>query len=147
MAVSSRLSAFLRLAAAPMAYIGFGLLVRARATLCRRSNCLDGAIAAAATTALAAAFALSPIIDATEGDPASVATNLAYPIGDLLLLAIVVCVFALSSWRPGRSWLLLGTGLALGAVADTIYVYQNAAGTYVVGTILDTLWPAQAAMP
>src|SRR5205823_5349238 len=56
------------------------------------------------------------------------------------------CVFALSSWRPGRSWLLLGTGLALGAVADTIYVYQNAAGTYVVGTILDTLWPAQAVM-
>ena len=130
----------------PMAYIGFVLLVRARATHFLRSNWLDGAIAAAATTALAAGFALSPIIDATEGDPASVATNLAYPIGDLLLLAIVVCVFALSRWRPGRSWLLLGTGLAVGAVADTIYLYQNAAGTYVVGTILDTLWPAQAVL-
>ena len=44
--------------------------------------------------------------------------NLAYPVGDLLLLGLVVTVFGLNGWRPDPVWLLIGGGLALTAVAD-----------------------------
>jgi diguanylate cyclase (GGDEF)-like protein len=37
---------------------------------------------------------------------------------------------------------MIGAGLATAAVADSIYAYQSAQGTYVVGTALDALWPA-----
>ena len=59
--------------------------------------------------------------------------NLAYPFGDLLLLVFVAVGFALSGWRPGRQWLLLGAAIAVTAIADMVYVYQVAKGTYVEG--------------
>src|SRR5437660_346840 len=71
-----------------------------------------------------------------------VATDLAYPVGDIVMLALVASVFALTAWRPGRAWTLIALGLALAGGADSIYVYQNAAGSYDIGGLLDTLWPA-----
>src|SRR5919202_1634869 len=63
-------------------------------------------------------------------------------MGDMLMLALVASVFALTAWRPGRAWSMIALGLCLAGVADSIYVYQSAAGTYEVGTALDALWPA-----
>ena len=57
-------------------------------------------------------------------------TGLAYPVGDLLLLGMIIAIFGLSSWRPGRAWLVLGLGLALNAVGDAIYLVQTADGTW-----------------
>jgi diguanylate cyclase (GGDEF)-like protein len=71
-----------------------------------------------------------------------VATNLAYPLADLLLLAFVIGVFALAGWRPGRTWTLIGLGFATLAIADSIYLFGEAEGTYTAGTVLDALWPA-----
>jgi len=45
-------------------------------------------------------------------------------------------------WRPGRRWLLLGLGVLATALADSIYLFQSAADTYVEGSWLDILWPA-----
>ena len=39
--------------------------------------------------------------------------NLAYPVGDMLLMGLVVAVFGLNGWRLDPVWLLLGGGLAL----------------------------------
>jgi two-component system cell cycle response regulator len=129
----------------PAMYLGLVLLVRERAERFSASNWLDGAIAALTSAAVIAAIAFEFIVrSATHGDAAAVATNLAYPVGDLILLAIVGCVFGLAGWRPGRGWLLLGLGLGCSAVADTAYVYANANGTYVVGGILDSMWLAAA---
>ncbi len=69
------------------------------------------------------------------------AVNLAYPLGDVVLIAFVVGVFALTRWRPGLGWLPIASALGLTALADSIYLYQSAVGTYVAGTILDALWP------
>ena len=71
-----------------------------------------------------------------------IVTNLAYPLGDILLLSAVVGVFALTGWRPGRTWALIGAGLAATAIADSMFLFQTATGTYSEGTILDALWPA-----
>ena len=46
-----------------------------------------------AVAAFAAALAFQPIVDATVGDPVTVAVNLAYPVGDLVLLSLVVASF------------------------------------------------------
>ena len=103
----------------PMSYVALAMLVRARMPGFRRSLWLDGAIAALAVSALAAALAFERIMELSiYGDAWSVATNLAYPVGDLVLLGMVVAVFGLSGWRPGTAWKLIGAGLAAMAVAD-----------------------------
>ena len=129
----------------PACYVGLALLVKARMPSFRRSLWLDGAIAALAVAALAAALAFDKIIEAsTSGDALLVATSLAYPIGDLVLLGLVVGVFGLSGWKPAPAWKLIGAGLCAMAVADGLYLLQAVEGTYVEGGLLDTLWPACA---
>ncbi len=63
---------------------------------------LDGLTASLAAAALGAAVLVELVLRTTEGSPSTVATNLAYPLGDLLLLSAVFGVFSLTRWRPGR---------------------------------------------
>jgi len=126
----------------PLAYAALGMLLRERIGSFPVARWLDGAIVGSAVAALAAALVLSPIVDASsEGSTLAVATNLAYPIADVALLTLVVTAAAFTSWRPGRSWTILGAGLLLLAASDVIYLLQSAEGTYVEGTILDVGWP------
>lgn len=126
----------------PLAYVALIVLLRARIGTFPVARWLDGAIVGSAVAALAAAFALGPILDASsEGQTLAVATNLAYPIADLTLLTMVATAASFTGWRPGRSWAVLGAGLLLLAVSDGGYLLQSAKGTYVEGTILDVGWP------
>jgi diguanylate cyclase (GGDEF)-like protein len=102
---------------------------------------MDGLIAMLAVSAIGTAFVIPSIVD-TSGETAVVATNLSYPLGDLLLIALVIGGFALTSWRPGRAWTLIGGGLILFAIADSFYLYKVAQDTFVEGTWLDAIWPA-----
>jgi diguanylate cyclase (GGDEF)-like protein len=126
----------------PASYVALVLLLRSRVEEFRASLWLDGLITALAVAAVGAAVVLQPVLETSEGTLAAVATDLAYPVGDLLLLAFVIAVFALTGWRPGRAWAFIGVGLAATAVADGLYLYQAAHGEYVEGTALDALWPA-----
>ena len=134
----------LYLAFYPASYCALLLLARSRTDSFRSSLWLDGGIAALTVAALIATLAFQPIVDATGGTTAQIAVNLAYPVGDLLLLTLVVTVFGLNAWRPDPVWLLIGGGLALTAVADGLYLVQNATGEYVPGGLLDLAWPASA---
>jgi len=127
-------------------YVTLLLLIRSRLAALRPSLWLDGAIAALAVAALVAALGFQPILEETSGDGAAVATNLAYPIADLVLLGLVVVACGLSGWRPDRGWQLIGAGFAVSALADGIYLVQEARGVYSEGTLLDALWPAAALM-
>jgi two-component system, cell cycle response regulator len=128
----------------PASYTSLLLLARSRTDSFRSSLWLDGAIAALTVAAVIATLVFQPIVDATSGGPAEIAVNLAYPVGDLLLLGLVVAVFGLNGWRPDPVWLLLGGGLALTAGADGLYLVQSATDQYVQGTLLDLAWPASA---
>ena len=128
----------------PCAYVTLVLLIRARVAHLTASHGSTARSAALAVAAVAAAVALGPIVEGTEGDVATVATTLAYPLGDLVLLSLVIGVFGVCGWRPGGAWLLIGLGLVTMAVADGIYLFQSAEGTYVEGTLLDAGWPAAA---
>ena len=50
--------------------------------------------------------------ETTGGSASVVATSLAYPLADVLLLAVVVAVLSLIRWRPDRAWLAIGAGLS-----------------------------------
>ncbi len=99
-------------------------------------------MAAIASAALGAAVLFEVVLRSTDGSTGVIVVNLAYPLGDILLLAAVIGVFALTGWRPGRTWMLIGAGLAATALADAIFLFQTATGSYSEGTILDALWPA-----
>jgi diguanylate cyclase (GGDEF)-like protein len=102
---------------------------------------IDGLLAALATAAVTLALVFGAIAHRTHGSYAQAIVNLAYPIGDLVLVGFVLAAFATQAWRPGRAWALLGLGAALTAIADTIYLYQDAHGTFVNGGIVDVIWP------
>ena len=99
----------------PIAYAGLIVLVRRRLDSFSTARWLDGIIVGAAVAALVAALALGPIVDAStrSGDMLAVATNLAYPIGDLALLALIATAAALDGWRLGTRWLVLAAGLVV----------------------------------
>jgi two-component system, cell cycle response regulator len=124
----------------PPAYVSLVLLLRARSADIPRSLWLDGLIGALTVSALGAALVFQAVLDSTEGSPLAVATNLAYPLGDLLLLGLVVGFLGLTGWRVERMWVVIGAGLAVFAVADSVYLYQAASGSYVEGTLLDAGW-------
>ena len=126
----------------PLLYVGIVLLLRSRARTIARALWLDGATAALAAGAFGAAVIFEVVADVTEGSTSAVVTNLSYPLGDVLLLSAVFGVFALTGWRPGLRWTLLGLGVLSTALADVVYLFQSAEGTYVEGTWIDIFWPA-----
>jgi diguanylate cyclase (GGDEF)-like protein len=130
----------------PACYIGIGLLLRARLSRFSASLWLDGLMAGLAAAALGASLLLHVVVASTQGSPLVVATNLAYPLGDLVLLAMLVFVFAVTGWRPGRAWTLLAAGLLLLTVGDGLFLYQTATNSYVEGTYVDLCWPTSLAL-
>jgi two-component system cell cycle response regulator len=125
----------------PAAYIALVLLLRSRAGRISSNLWLDGLICALAVAALGAALVLG-VVAQTSGPLATVATGLAYPLGDLALLGFVIGVITVVGFRAGRTWLLLAVGFAVFVIADTIYLRQTAMGIYTEDTILDAAWPA-----
>jgi diguanylate cyclase (GGDEF)-like protein len=123
------------------AFPGIGLLVRETVPHTSKTIWIDGLIAALGVAALESTLVIAPIINASTGvSNATLATNIAYPIGDMVLVTMVVAVFAVRGWRPGRLWWTLGAGLVLFAAADSVFVLQVTTNTYVTGTPLDSLY-------
>ena len=85
-----------------MSYAALALLLRRRMQDFRGNLFLDGVIASLAVAALGAAVVFDAVLKSTGGSTLVVATNLAYPLADALLLALVVATFALTGWRVRR---------------------------------------------
>jgi len=103
---------------------------------------IDVALGGLASAAFAAALLVAPIVASTGGSVAAVMTNLAYPLMDVLIVALLIGVFVLSNGRPGPLWILIAIVWVAQVVFDTIYLYTAAAGDYSFGTMLDAGWPA-----
>jgi diguanylate cyclase (GGDEF)-like protein len=125
----------------PFLFVGIALLLRRRVSTFSASLWLDGLVAAAAAGALGSSVLVEVVVNSTQGTRLVVLTNLAYPIGDVLLLALIVFVFSVTRWQPGRAWALIAAGLLLNGIGDGVYLYQVAVGTYAEGTYLDLVWP------
>jgi diguanylate cyclase (GGDEF)-like protein len=132
----------------PFAYAGVIVLARRRLDAFSAARWLDGIIVGAAVAALATALALGPIVDASSksGDTLAVATNLAYPIGDVVLLSLIATAWALDGFRLGTRWTIFVAGLVVLAISDGTFLLQSAEGTYVEGGLLDLAWPLGAVL-
>jgi two-component system, cell cycle response regulator len=124
----------------PLVFAGLCLLLSARVEGTPRTLWVDGITAAMAAGALSAAIVLQTVLSTVGGDVLGVATNLAYPIGDLILLSVVIASFALRGWRLDRTWLLLGVAIVLFWVADSYYLVTVANETYQYPSLLDGGW-------
>jgi len=130
----------------PCCYIGILGLARVRERRVPARMWLDGVIAGLGVAAIGAAIVVRPVLASVSGGTAAVITEMAYPICDLLLAALVVGVLALRGWRLNRMWAMLGGGFLALAVADCMYALQVAGGasaptsmtnfTYDVGVLL-----------
>jgi diguanylate cyclase (GGDEF)-like protein len=105
----------------PIAYAAIVLMLRKEIKRLLPATWLDGAIAGLGAAAVCAAFAFHAVLIAVAGAHLSkfgVGVLLVYPIGDVVLLALVVGGTAV---LPGRRlpWLLFATACAINAVGDT----------------------------
>ena len=124
----------------PLLFVGIVLLLKHRARSVTAMLWLDGLTASLAAAAIGAAVLVEFVLGTTSGSMSAVVTNVAYPLGDVLLLAAVFGVFSLSGWRLDRLWLTLGLAMLATAIADAVYLFQ--VNTYQAGEPVDILWPA-----
>jgi two-component system cell cycle response regulator len=126
----------------PLVFAGLCLLVRARVSGAPRTLWIDGLSAALAAGALSAAIVVQVVLGTLGGGTLQVATNLAYPLGDLILLGVVAAALALRGWRVDRTWALLGAGIVLFWIADSHYLVTLANDTYTNPNMFDSGWNA-----
>ena len=127
------------LAALPCFYVGIVLLIKRRIGHFTIASWLDGAIGGLAAASIGTAVLAPALVGLTKGDPAAVLTNLAYPLGDILLIGFIVGALVVSGARSAREFLAIGAGLIVWTLADGIYLYQEATSGYAEGW-LDELW-------
>jgi PAS domain S-box-containing protein len=117
------------------------LVVRIRAAASvRGAVILDILIAIGALGSVSAAFVLQAVIGGMSGPVSWYVTSLAYPVGDLLLAALVLQLAAASAWRLGRGTAVMAACFVVWAATDTVYAVQSVHGTYVAGGVLDLGW-------
>jgi diguanylate cyclase (GGDEF)-like protein len=128
------------LALYPASYVGLVWLARSGHRRVPAGVWLDGIVAGLGIGAVGAAIVFRPVLDAAAGEGLAVATSLAYPVGDLLLAALVMGVFAVRGWRPGLKWALLGAGFLVLCAGDSIYLLKVASGATDSSTVANLFY-------
>ncbi len=121
----------------PLALTAFAMLAFGRIRLVRMGSILDGLMGALGVATLSAAVILEAVLNTLGGEPLAVATNLAYPVLDSLLLAFVVGHLSLCEWKLTQRWTVLSIGLAVFVVADNVYSYAVAEGNLTLGPFVN----------
>jgi diguanylate cyclase len=132
----------------PFCYAAIVLLIRAEVRLGRLRTLLDGAVAGlgiAAASSLLVFDVLWTPATASGGELAHL-VELAYPTGDALLIATLLCLWTVSG-RAGRGRLaMLAVGVLALAIADTGYLALVAHDEYAPGTGTDVLYLSGSTM-
>jgi diguanylate cyclase (GGDEF)-like protein len=130
----------------PFAFVSAVRVLRAQIGRIAASVWLDGLIGALAAAALAGALILAPLTENAEGSFAAVLTGLAYPVGDLLLVGVLVAGLLMSGRRPTATSGILAAGFVAFGAGDVIYLESLAAGNNVTGLVPNLMWASALAL-
>ena len=111
------------LAIYPCLYVALIALIRSRIGRTLWATRLDGLAGGLAIASVLACVTMSAAVRGSGGAPFwEEATNLAYPVGDLMLLGAIVSAVGLTGWRIDRLWGTLGAAILALETADVIYM-------------------------
>ncbi|HSH58235.1 MAG TPA: EAL domain-containing protein [Acidimicrobiales bacterium] len=103
---------------------------------------LDGASIASAVLFVSWTGVLGQLYRAEGGELVPRLVSLAYPVVDVMIVALVLCLGMRRQPGARLPWLVIGGGLLALAVTDSVYVSQVVDTGYRPGTILDLGWAA-----
>ncbi|HEX3562274.1 MAG TPA: diguanylate cyclase, partial [Solirubrobacterales bacterium] len=120
-----------------------GMIAYVRARVGRMTAVIwtDVTMGALCVAAIGASVLMDFVLANTTGTPIEIAVAVAYPVFDLVILAVAAGGVALTGWRPGRGLALIAAGVACAAVGDAVYTYQSLSDTYTAAAWNNFLWP------
>jgi diguanylate cyclase (GGDEF)-like protein len=124
----------------PLTVLALVLMLRARAPRLSAVTWLDGIVVGLTVATLGSAFAVGGVLRGTEGSPAAVATAIAYPLLDTLLLVLLVGALVVIGRGAGAAWWWLSLGVALFAGSDAVYALRVADGADPITGLLGLGW-------
>jgi len=127
----------------PLAYVGLVLIMRREVKQLVPSTWLDGIVAGLGAAAVCAVFVLQhAFIHSLGGDWVTVAVNLAFPVGDLLLLALVIGGTATFPGRPKAQWIVLAIACITISVGDSFALLSLSKHAISIGSLSNGIaWP------
>ena len=127
----------------PLVLAGLFACVLAQGRRIPKIALLDGAVGALGAGAILAVL-LGPLLapDNRYDAPTVIALAVAYPIFDLLTIAVAAGIAALPGYATGRHGTLLLLGLTIFALTDLVYAYQVIGDSHQMGSLLDAGWAA-----
>jgi diguanylate cyclase (GGDEF)-like protein len=131
----------LYLAMYPLLFIGLFVLLLPRLRAADLSLRADGLIVGLGAAAVYSLL-MEPVARAATGGAGAIATEMEYPVADLLLVSVVLAFLASLGWRVDRFTGTFALGCIGFCVADSHYLLLSAAGTYREGTLFDAGWIA-----
>jgi diguanylate cyclase (GGDEF)-like protein/PAS domain S-box-containing protein len=123
--------------------IGLMIMPSAAQALANRArSVLDGLMVATSLVLMAWIFVVEPLIRAGGDSALALYISLTYPLGDVVIVTIVIYMLALQRSR-GRTFsqlALVGAGIVAFAMSDIGYAYLNLVGAYASGGPTDIGW-------
>jgi diguanylate cyclase len=122
----------------PLAYVALVVFIRGETRHLSSTNWLDGAVAGLGAGSVCAAFAFHTLERSSGLTGLALAVNVAYPVGDVLLLLLAVGGSAIMSGRRKIPWLMVATGITVNVAGDTFAILGHSD----VGSIFNAIaWP------
>ncbi|HXW82349.1 MAG TPA: bifunctional diguanylate cyclase/phosphodiesterase, partial [Acidimicrobiales bacterium] len=126
----------------PPAYVAVVLFVRQGARRVADSSWLDGVVASLGAGAACAVFVFYDVAITAGKSPLAKAAYIAYPIGDLVLFALVVGGATVLSGKWTPQWALMAGAMVVNAVGDTFNLFTASYTPDRLGTVAhDLAWP------
>jgi two-component system cell cycle response regulator len=123
----------------PAALVAVALLVRSQRADARPDLWLDGVIGGFAVASVGVVVIFNLVLNSTA-DLHAAPANLAFALGDLLVVGFAVGMCGLLGWRPPRSLIVLIGGFVALGLQDTAYLFVLVRGIFEPGTLLDSCW-------
>ncbi len=127
------------LAAYPVLAAGLVLLVRSRDKIKNRGNAIDAMIVVTAVGLIAWVYLMRPYTQDPSVQMIEILISIAYPLGTLMLLAVLARLMIGQGTRP-PAYYLLGTSLVALMLSDAAYTFTLLNETYFTGSLVDAGW-------